>query len=266
MQFHQMYDHVLAELEFGRIEAGINLLVGILDAAESAESETSHAHAALQAHPLNAMLLEDPLCADAQLRPDNAAHRVNMLRSGSFGIQVSSTGHRLFAASRNIAFARALSSRHEHAKQKLCRAWQQGLNIWLIADAQHNLLESLRNMDTSNICISSENDLIGAAGKDDISEQKFDLIFAPHLPDKLSAPRLKDIIQKLKIQLTQSGVLAMSSLLPGHPGTGWRRACFGWDPACHDDEELAAMATSGFISNRYHDDTGCVAWVELRKF
>jgi hypothetical protein len=265
MQFNHLYDHVLSELEFGRTENGINLLVGMLDAAEMAGSENGAAHSALQAHPLHAMLMEDPLCADAQRRPDNSIHRVNMLNSRSFDVQVSSTGHRLFAATSKIAFARALCSRREHAERKLNSAWRIGQKIWLITDPQQGLLSSLHGAETSNIIVSTEYEFERAIKEGNITDAQFDLILAPHLPDRFSASAMRKIIILLKGQLSQSGQLAMSALQPSHPGTGWRRACFGWEPMCHDGEALAGMAAPGFVGNTYRDETGCIAWVEMRR-
>jgi hypothetical protein len=265
MQFNHLYDHVLSELEFGRTETGINLLVGMLDAAEMASNTAHSAQDALETHPLHAMLMEDPLCADAKLRPGNSTRRVKMLNTCNFDGQVSSTGHRLFAATSKIAFARALCSRRAHAERKLSSAWRSGQRIWLIADPQLDLLSSLHGVDTNNITVSNEYDFERAVRAIGIAGTEFDLILAPHLPDRFSAPAMRQIIALLESRLSQTGELVISALVPGHPGTGWRRTCFSWEPTCHDDEALAAITAPGFVSNTYRDETGCIAWAEMRR-
>ncbi len=265
MHFTHLYDHVLAELEFGRTETGINLLVGMLDAAEMQSVANGSARNELRDHPLQAMLLEDPMLADAFARPSNPVHRVNMLHENGFDNDVSSTGRRLFAATSEIAFARALRRRREHAERKLGRAWRAGQKIWLIADPQYDLASSLNGFDTSNIHVSSENEARKTSTPDAVAGSKFDLILAPHLPDQLTAPAMQQASAWLCSQLSDSGEFTTSVLLPGHPGTGWRRACFRWEPKCHDDGALARMTAPGLTTHSYCDETGCIAWLEMRR-
>jgi hypothetical protein len=265
MQFTNLYDHILSELEFGRTEPGINLLVGMLDAAELHRSAKGNARNALAEHPLHAMLLEDPMLADAAQTPGNPVRRVNMLNTHGFDNTISSTGRRLFAATSDIAFTRALRQRHEHAERKLVGAWRKGQKIWLIIDPQFDLTSSLSGFDTSNIKISSHADIRENAVIDAVSGEQFDLILAPHLPDQLSVRAMLQFIGALGNRISAAGEFATSALLTGHPGTGWRRACFSWEPRCHTEAALARMTANGLTNQSYRDETGCVAWVEMRR-
>jgi hypothetical protein len=264
MHFTHLYDHVLSELEFGRTETGINLLVGMLDAAEMQNAANCSARNALHDHPLHAMLLEDPMFADALQRPSNPVHRVNMLNQPGVDDRLSSTGRRIFAATSEIAFTRALRHRREHAQRKLCKAWRAGEKIWLIADPRYDLLSSLDGFDVSNILVSSENEARESSAPDAVAGSKFDLILAPHLPDQLGGRAMQQASIWLCRHLSSTGEFATSALLPGHPGTGWRRACFSWEPKCHDDRALARMAAPGLTKHSYRDETGCIAWLEIR--
>jgi hypothetical protein len=265
MHFTKLYDHVLSELEFGRTETGINLLVGMLDAAEMQSAADGSARNELRDHPLNAMLSEDPILADAVEWPGYPVRRVNMLNEHGFDNNISSTGRRLFAATSATAFARALRQRRIHAEHKLGRAWRAGQKIWLIADPQYDLMSSLNGFDTSNIHVSSEHEVHQTSWRNAVTVSSFDLILAPHLPDQLTAPAMKKTSALLGRHLSESGEFVTSALLLGHPGTGWRRACFCWEPKCHDDAALACMSARGLTTSSYYDETGCIAWLEMRR-
>jgi hypothetical protein len=265
MHYNRLYDHVLSELEFGRTENGINMLVGMLDVAELGNGAARQASAQLQQHPLYQMLIEDPLLADAELWPSNPVRRVNMLQQSGFDDGVSTTGRRLFAATSDIAFTRALRLRREHAERKLLRAWRMGQKIWLIADPGCGMMAALGTVDTGNITVSSEAAIRELPMQQSFERSTFDLVLAPHLPDLLAARAMRQLTGWLSNHLNKSGEFATSALLPGHPGAGWRRACFNWEPNCHDDGELARMSARGFSTQCYRDETGCVAWVEMRR-
>jgi hypothetical protein len=265
MQFINLYDHILSELEFGRTETGINLLVGMLDAAELQRSAKCSARTALADHPLRAMLLEDPMLADALKTPGNPARRVNMLNTQDFDNTISSTGRRLFAATSDIAFTRALRQRHEHAERQLIRAWRKGQKIWLIIDPQYDLLSSLDGFDTSNIIINSHGDIRKSAVIDGVAGETFDLILAPHLPDQITVQAMAQLIVSVSDRISAAGAFVTSALRNGHPGTGWRRACFSWEPRCHTEAALAQMTAKGLTSQSYRDETGCVNWVEMHR-
>ncbi len=265
MQYTRLYDHVLSELEYGRTEIGINLLVGMLDVAELRLNHIGQAREELRGHPLHTMLLEDPLCADASQPRRDPVHRVNLLKSQGCDAAVSSTGRRLFAATSEITFARALRQRREEAERKLHSAWRMGQKIWLIADPQCALLETLGAVDTANVFVSSEQHIRLIKAQQVSAGSTFDLILAPHLPDLLSGRSLRKATAWLGEYLGSEGVLATSFLMPGHPGTGWRRTCFNWEPNCHDETAVARLATPGFAAQSYHDEAGCIAWIEMRR-
>ncbi len=265
MHYSSLYDHVLSELEFGRTENGISLLVGMLDMAEMQSGAARQASAQLQGHALHRMLLEDPLLADAQKRPSNPVHRLNMLGQNNVADEVSSTGRRLFAATRAMAFTRALRHRREHAERKLFRAWRSGQKIWLIVDPGCEIMASMAALDTSNIVISDEISLRQLSASTEMPDAHFDLILAPHLPDLLTTRALRQWTARICRHLSATGEFAMSALLPRHPGAGWRRACFHWEPKCHAEQDLAHMAATGLNTHSYQDETGCIAWVEMRR-
>lgn len=260
MQFTRLYDHVLSELEFGRTEIGINLLVGMLDGAELRISGTEQARDELREHPLNVMLLEDPLN-----QPSDLIHRVNMLNQQGCGAAVSSTGRRLFAVTSEITFARALRQRAKEAERKLKRALRLGQKIWLIVDPQSPLTASLGSVDPANIRVSSEYEIRLISADHCLAQDGFDLILAPNLPDFLSGRGVRQLTSWLGAQLSEHGVLVTSAVMPGHPGTGWRRACFNWEPNCHDDAAIAKRSAPGFTTHSHRDETGCIAWVETRR-
>jgi hypothetical protein len=250
MRFNHLYDHVLSELELGRTETAVNMLVGILDTAALLDNGALQARGELLDHPLLGMLQEDPLFGLAT-GPQSSAFALYA------DVNLSSTGRMLSAATRETALARALRDRVHYAEAKLHRSWRAGKQILLVAGEHFGLMHSLKGFDSSNVRMRD-------AGELDEEKLKYQLILAPFLPDDLTAPELAEFLRKASALLTGDGEIIFSALLPDHPGSGWRSICMGWNAQCHDDRALLAAVPTGFQAHIYHDERECVAWIEMR--
>jgi hypothetical protein len=265
MIYTRFYDQVLTEIEAGNVHDGINLLVGMLDTVGLQTGSLAQARRELRGHSLCQMLLEDPLIADAEARPNAPAERVKMIAHTMLHNGVSSTGRRLFEATSELSFARAVRQRWGSFDLKLSRARQLGQKICVINGHSGSLLDRFDAADLSNITaidLDDAHDTISSLAE---AGHCFDLILAPDLLDQRSAIALSNILGCLRNCVCEQGSIVIAALLPQHLGTGWRSACLNWNPQCHDEQGLAKSATdAGLIARTYRDETNCVVMCELK--
>ncbi len=261
MMYTRFYDHVLTEIEAGKVHDGINLLVGMLDAVGLQPGSLAQARHELRSHNLSNMLSEDPLIAHAEALPHDPAQRIRMLSRPTASNEISSTGRRLFEATSDLTFARGIRQRRASFDLKLSRAVQQGQRIGLLDRDGANSLRQFESVDISNITLIDVDDV-----RDEASfRPRFDQILAPDLLDRHAAPTLITILERLRASLVEQGSIVVAALLPKHLGAGWRSACLNWNPHCHDEAALASIATSaGLIARTYRDESGCIVWAELK--
>jgi hypothetical protein len=264
MIYTRFYDSVLTQIEVGKVQDGINLLVGMLDTVDLQAGSLARAERELRNHSLCQMLLEDPMIAHAEAQPDNPADRLKMIFQSSVDGEVSSTGRRLFAVTRELTFACGLRERHDSFRLKLRRAWQTGQPICLIDDSDA-LLEGMDGQDGANITVVGLADVrhfFAAAAKDGT---RFDLILAPNLLDRHGAPALQTRFALMQSCLSEQGSIVLAGLIPQHLGAGWRSACLNWNPQCHNESDLERLASgAGMAARTYRDETDCILWAELR--
>ena len=264
MTFARFFDAVLSEIEFGRIDQGINLLVGLLDAAHMQGRSLADARQELVRHVLHQMLLEEPIYAQAAVKPDDYAGLVDMASKTIAPERISTTGRRLFEATSNLPLIRALRQRRATVNQKLEHAWKDGLRICLVgngANGGHTALSGRDLSNVTNIDINAE-DWPNLAAK---SETQFDLICLPEVADTLDAAALFSLLLQARHLVSQTGTVFLSAVLPGHLGSGWRQACLNWQPNMHDAQALKrATSDAGFSARTYSDQSDCIIWAELR--
>jgi hypothetical protein len=151
MTFARFYDSVLREIEFGRIDGGINLLVGLLDAVHLLGSAIDKAREELTGHVLHQMLLEDPLYAHAARNPGDYTGLVKIAAHRPTAPQTSTTGRRLFEATSNLPITQALIQRQATVEQKLQRAWKDGQRICILGRDTSGAHPALSGRDNSNV-------------------------------------------------------------------------------------------------------------------
>ena len=262
--YTRFYDQVLTEIEVGQTRAGINLLVGMLDTVGLQPGSLAQAREEPRDHSLGQMLLQDPLCADAQALPNNPSGRIAMISDKRAGADVSSTGHRLFEATSDLTFARALRGRRDGFDQRLKRAWQTGRRICLLGSGSVHALELPAGGDISNITVIDPDAAACALESAAAAGVQFDLILAPDLADSTNSRDLSALLGLMRPCLTEGGSIVVAALLPHHIGAGWRRACMIWEPDCHDEQGLERLASAAGLSPQtYRDETNCVVWAEL---
>jgi hypothetical protein len=285
MAHANFYDSVLTELQAGNVQDGINLLVGMLDSTGDDAALFKRASAELQAHDLWALLLHDPLCAHAAAQPEDTHALGDILCHDPKESATSSTGFRIFGVTRELTFCRAFRERRRQASEILVRAWKAGRRICMPGCSDFSALEGLAGHDLSNITVADANPdclakLKGQLGPSIIaiaqepaeflrSEQasghRFDLICAAEQLDGLAPTSLAATLSAMRGILWPDGKILTASMLPDHLGSGWRRACLGWDIHCHDEAQIeAAAAVAGLTAQTYRDATNCVVWADYR--
>ncbi len=110
-RYAHFYDQVLNEITFGKIEQGLNLLIGMLDAVAMRDHALEQAGSELRAHLLHQLLLEDPLYRHAANHPDDAIGMSTVIGDAGQAGHVSATGRKLFAVTAKLPIAGALQQR-----------------------------------------------------------------------------------------------------------------------------------------------------------
>jgi hypothetical protein len=264
MLYTRFYDHVLTEISAGKVNDGINLLVGMLDTVDIGPGSLAQAKRELSGHSLARMLLEDPSVADAEARPNDTAARIGMIGCVPAGGQISSTGRRLFEVTSELTFARALRQRRDSFEQRFTRAWQLGQKICVLISGGADAASQLSGADFSKATVIDADDAQRGLRLAADNEQRFDLILAPDLFDRTVEPALAQILELMAASLSHNGGIIVAALLPHHLGAGWRSACLNWNPHCHDEAALARIAAkAGLTARTYRDETDCILWGEL---
>ena len=264
MLYTRFYDQVLTEISAGKVNDGINLLVGMLDTVDIGPGSLAQAKRELSGHSLAQMLLEDPSVADAEARPNDTSARISMIGRAAAGSEVSSTGRRLFEATSELTFARALRQRRESFEQRFTRAWQLGQKICALISGGADAACQLSGADFSKATVIDADDAERGLRLAAADAQRFDLILAPDLFDRTVEPALSNILKLAASCLNANGSIIVAALLPHHLGAGWRSACLNWNPHCHDEAALTRIAANtGLHARTYRDETDCIIWGEL---
>jgi hypothetical protein len=264
MLYTRFYDQVLTEISAGKVNNGINLLVGMLDTVDIGPGSLAQAKRELSGHSLARMLLEDPSVADAEARPNDISARIGMIGRAVPGSEVSSTGRRLFEVTSELTFARALRQRRESFEQRFTRGWQLGQKICVLISGGADAASQMSNADYSKATVVDADDAERGLRLAEYSAQRFDLILAPDLFDRTVEPELSNILKIAAASLNSNGSIIVAALLPHHLGAGWRSACLNWNPHCHDEAALVQIAAkAGLHARSYRDETDCILWGEL---
>jgi hypothetical protein len=261
MTLTSLYESVLREIVSCKVEQGINLLAGMLDALCMQGVSLDEAAAELSLHMLHQVLLEDPIYRHATLHPNDCAALAKIIAGALGDPSLSSTGQRLAAATANLPIARALRQRFEHFERQIGCGWQEGLWLCILGSETLTTLPTLAGRELSNVTF--------VVGPVDIMRLEagstFDLIYAPSLADTINTPALFEMFAQVRPLLAPSGRILFSALLPNHLGTGWRLACLNWQACTHEEADLRACAAeAGFSANIYRDESNCSVWGELR--
>jgi hypothetical protein len=264
MTYARFFDSVLREIEFGKIDQGISLIVGLFDALHMQGRSLTHARQELVRHVLHQMLLEEPIYAQAAGNPSNASRLTHTVFSARADEQISSTGRRLFEATNKLPLIRALRQRRAVVQQKFERAWQSGLRICLLGTSLSSWQTALSGRDLSNVTLI-DNQEEKWPNLETIAGAPFDLICLPDIADAQDGPALLSLLAQLKPIVSPAGTVVLSALCPGHLGSGWREACLNWKPNMHGQEALLhAASDTGFSALIYGDQSDCIIWAELR--
>ncbi|WP_336985736.1 hypothetical protein [Altererythrobacter aquiaggeris] len=240
-----LFDHVLLEVESGRIHEATFLLAGTLDGIVAAGGDAAEWREGLLQHPL-ATLLGD------FAKGGDAVSENPLCRSGD-GTDV------LCASIADLGFSRALAARHDLAVDAMCKAWATGKSIWLADDASERLLDRMGWRNTDNIACSS--DLLAVSDR-----VSYDLIVAIGTAPALGCAALEARLRALFFSTAAGGTVLMASFVPGHSGHGWQMICNGLPLHCQDELTLRRSAmTAGFEITHFRDASNSLVWAILRR-
>lgn len=283
MAHSRFYDSVLQELAAGKLQDGISMLFGMLDAVDQRPEQFGAACDELRGHALAAMLREDPLFAASPSSPGNDSARLRLITLREISADVSQTGRHLFAITSELKLCRALRERHLEAGRRVARAWQHGRRICVLGGGPLFAARMLAGHDLSNITVVDDDRCTGAKLRDDFGTSfqlieaspaqflrvaggvdPFNVICTSDLADSNAAHGLAALMPALRRQLAPGGRIELAALDAHHPGRGWRRAYLDWEPCCHEAGSFAAIATAARLTaSVYHDETACVVWCEM---
>ena len=271
------------QIELGYPDEAIARLMVMLDLAAEEGPRLDDARAALVAHPLFALLRQDPAMAIAQ---SGAPDRINRLVSQISGpasqpepAPAGSAPHRFMAAS---SFNRAIRARVNHADALLTRAWQDGRTIAVLGDSFDQELAGLRGRELSNLTITASSaerasrlaallgpsaavtelgiadTLIAAAA----ARSQFDLIYLPRAAETMDASALARLLDLARTVLAPSGSIVVPAFLAARVARGWQQACLDWPVHNHTEAALAAACATKHLQLRMiGDQAGCFVWL-----
>jgi hypothetical protein len=252
------FDAVLAEIESGKVQQGINQLAGMLDARCMQPGALADAAAELRQHPLHQVLLEDPIYLHAAKHPGECEGLATAVATAADTVSISAIGRRLNSIVADLPIVQALLQRHHRSQHATIRGWQDGLRV---CNVGHGLPEALSGRDVGNVtCLAALPQSFMFA-----ADRQFELICAPSLTDSIPTGSLSALFERVKPLLALNGRIVFSALLPHHLGTGWRLACLHWPANTHCEEALRQQAAAaGFAANIFREESDCTVWAELR--
>jgi hypothetical protein len=286
MTYSLFYNQVLSELMSGTFQDGVNLLVGMLDNVSHDSATKRSAAAALREHDLDAFLSEHPFYKAQDNTKGRTASLANLFCGDDLDTNVSTTGRRLFEATNQLTFARAVRDRRKCTTKSLTRAWQSGQKICVMGEGQWRALDALAGQDVSNVTlIEQDSDTLSAVrAKFGVSLKLFDgeivewadetshnansvdLICASDFPDHTAQAELASVVILLQGCLSEHGKIQFAGFAPGHLGSGWREIGLRWDMHCYDEGQWQALGDqAGLHVRACRDVSNSVVWGEFTK-
>lgn len=286
MTYSLFYDQVLSELMSGTFQDGVNLLVGMLDNVSHDSATKQSAATALRDHDLDAFLSEHPFYKAQDTTKGRTAALANLFCGEELDTNVSTTGRRLFEATSQLTFARAVRDRRKCTTKSLTRAWQSGQKICVVGQGQLRALDALAGQDVSNVTlIEQDRDALSAVkAKFGVSLKLFDgeiaewahetsrggsgvdLICASDFPDSLAHTEMACVLSGLQGCLGEHGKIQFAGFAPGHLGSGWREIGLRWDMHCYDEGQWQALGDqAGLHVRACRDVSNSVVWGEFTK-
>ena len=271
------------QIELGFPGEAIARLMVLLDLAAEDGPRLDHARSDLVAHPLFALLRQDPAVAIAQgCGPDRINQLVSQINGAPNSAEPASMGSALSHFMAASAFNRAICARVKHASELLTRAWQDGRSIAVLGESFDAELMGLRGHELSNLTISASTaerakHLTGLLGPiaaiaelsaADIlttaaaARTQFDLIYLPRAAETMDAADLAGLLEQARTVLAPTGSIVAPAFLAGRIAQGWQHACLNWLVQNHTEAALSAACGSENLQIRMiGDQADCFVWL-----
>lgn len=288
MHTERFFDQTLELIQHGYAAAAVPMLAGKLYHAYGLEQDWIKTQAALHKHLLHAVLLEDPYCARAALKPRGYAGDavlIDYLYDRSPPQDTSELGKNLFDATTNFQASQGVRQRREFAAELLAQSYTEGHKICVLACGHFREGDNLAGEDLSNITLVDQDALsllsvIEKFGKSPVLEeanvfrflksarasgQRYDLIYTLGLTDYLDDRAMLLLHKLAKDCLSPDGTFLLANFVSHHLAVGWMEAVMDWHLIYRTEEDLAFFAReAGMKSATWRDTSGSIAWCKMQ--
>jgi hypothetical protein len=263
------------------------MLVGSLGPATAREEAFAPLRESLRAHPLHAMLMEDPSSARAFSKPRGYAGDAELIdfyydRTVPRG--TSELGASLFGITTAFPTGRALDFRRGYAAERLEDAWAEGKRVCALACGHWREADGLIGRDVGNLVgvdqdpLSLEKVWARHGGKLELIEanvlhylrnaardgERFDFIYTLGLTDYFDE-RAMDILHRLMRKcLAPGGEIMVANFLPDHLSIGWMDAVMDWHLIYRNEATMLRHAAAIGLATTFRDPTETVVFCEMR--
>lgn len=287
MHNQRFYDQALTAIENQQTPAAIAMLVGKLfsDYADKANWPTTRAE--FHAHPLHAILMEDPYVGRAARKPRGYAGDAALI---DFAYDqcppqdASERAKQLFAYSTGFQASEGVRQRRNHAATIVAKAVSAGKTICALAcghlreadgligknlgnftavDQDPLSLAHVRQNHGSGIILAEANVIhfLRSAAK---KGERFDLIYTLGLTDYFDDRAMSLLHKLMKSCLAPGGQIMVANFLPDHFAVGWMDAVMDWQLIYRDEADMERHATEiGMNARTFRDRSGSIVFCEM---
>lgn len=280
-------DDILSMIDGGKTHAGMTRLVEGLNSIQQSAPQLDAARRILRAHPLHAVLLEDPHTFRAFYKPRGYAGDAELIDFYYLREPPGDTsprGQQMFSVSSGFPTSEAVRWRLGMAKSTLAEALTAKQRVCCLACGHFREADSAS--DGSTTIVGVDQDLLSLdhirrrhGSRIQLEQanviqylksairrgERFELIYSLGLTDYLNDRTLALLLRLMKGCLEPGGRIVLANFLPNHLGAGWLDACMDWRLIYRDEVDLNRHAKDfGLSMASVRDPTGNIVWCEMR--
>lgn len=287
MQNERFYDQTLNIIERGALGTAYPMLVGKLYADYVNNTQWTEARTALHAHPLHALLMEDPYSARAAGKPRGYAGDAELIDLAYNQLPPTGTTNRaaeMFDYSVRFQASEGLRQRRDYAAGRVTKAWADGKRICALACGHLREAGSLIGKDVSNITAIDQDRLslnvVRANHGDTITTHEanvihflrgaakrgetFDLIYTLGLTDYFDDRAMSLLHRLMNACLAPGGEIMIANFVPDHLAVGWMDAVMDWHLIYRNEADMEHFAAEiGMKARTFRDVTESIVFCEM---
>ena len=288
MQIGRTLDQLAAAMQRGESITAANGLMGALATLHALQPDFAAVRNSLRAHPIHAMLLEDPHSNRAFTKPRGYAGDAELIDYYYDRVPPAGTtalGKTLFDITTGFATSQAVDFRRGYAAERLERAWIAGKRVCALACGHWREADGLAGKDVSNLVGVDQDPLslgrvrakhnrsihlveanvlhyLRNAARDG---ERFDFIYTLGLTDYFDDRAMRLLYRLMQQCLAPKGEFLVANFMPGHISSGWMDAVMDWQLVYRDAPEMLALASEiGMAATVCTDPTDSIIICEMR--